>query len=190
MRKIALFCLLLLAVSAFGQGVELTPNGFVDKENPDKSYVVIDVPDTPKDVLFTRAKKYLNTLYNSPKFVTSEVANEQIVIDAMDGDSRTMIVIFRKGLRNWRLNYKYDFQFKDNRIKFTPYFKCLSNDEDSETIKLIGVSVLGITNGLYNSKGKALLSQAIERINASVNSYIEAFSKAMNENEVSTDDDW
>jgi hypothetical protein len=51
-----------------------------------KNFIVLEFPNSPKEVLFSNAKKYFNTLYNNPKFVSSEVENEQIVIDAIDGD--------------------------------------------------------------------------------------------------------
>lgn len=172
MKKTLTFLILvIMSMTAFGQQVELTENGFVDATDKAKNFIVIEVPNTPKDALFKRVKKYINTLYNNPKYVSSEIENEQIVVDAID--SKEMMVIFRlSGINLWSFNYKYDIQFKDNKIKFTPYFKCLSNSADTQTISLIGSSFLGNATGIFNNKGKVLREKAKLNIEVSVNNYI------------------
>ncbi len=171
--KKALVSLILgiMSLAAYGQQIELTENGFVDVVDKTKNYIVIEVPNTPKETLYKTVKRYINSVYNNPKYVTTEIDNEQIVIDAIDNEE--MKVIFRlNGTNLWYFNYKYDIQFKDNKVKFTPYFKCLSNNSDIQEINLIGSSFLGTTTGIFNSKGKILKDKAKLNIENSVNNYI------------------
>lgn len=119
-----------------------------------KNYAVIEVPNTSKNELFKRAKMYLNGLYNNPKFVTSEVDNEQIVIDALDAEE-LRIIFFLNGPNLWQYSYKYTFEFKDNKVRFIPVFKCLENTQNNNEIGLIGVNVMGNCSAYLTRKENA-----------------------------------
>ena len=130
-----------IIVNTVNAQFKLTDKGFIDSKDESKDYIVIDVPDTPQNKLFQKTKMYLNTQYNNPNFVTAEVDNEQIVIDAID--SKAIRVIFDlSGPNIWQFSYKYTFRFRDNRMQFTPLFKSFENTENSKPITLIGVNVL------------------------------------------------
>lgn len=187
MKKLLLIALLSLIYSGvYSQYFKLTPNNFVNAKEEKNDYVIIDVPNTPQSELFKKAKKYLNTLYNNPDFVTSEVENEQIVIDAIDAEYITTMLSFSES-NLWKLSYKYILSFKDNRIKFTPYFKKLINPE-FKTFDLIGASILGSTTGLYNNKGKCLKPKGVEQIEKRIDIFIDGLEQAMNKKK--TDDNW
>lgn len=130
-------------------------------------------------------EKYFNTLYNNPKFVSSEIQNEQIVIDAIA--SNYMVLIYNwAGKNQWVLNYKFDFQFKDNKIKFTPMFKHLENEEYKE-ISLIGDKIMGINSGMFTKKGKVTVKKGVERVEEYVNTYFETFKTAMLKEDIKND---
>ena len=113
MKKLSF--LLILAISLFyGKEFILTPENFKNKENIEKDYVVIEMPNTSKEELFKRTKKFINSFYNNPKYISSEVENEQIVIDAI-GKQFKVIYQF-SGANLWRMSYKYEINFKDNAI--------------------------------------------------------------------------
>ncbi len=190
MKKTLIFLsLTFLSFITFGQQMELTDKGFINKNDDTKDYIVIDVPNTSKEKLYQNVKKYINTLYNNPKLVSSEIENEQIVIDAVDG--KEMTVIFRlNGSNLWSLNYKYDFQFKDNKIRFSPTFKSLSNPDDSQKISLIGSSFMGNATGIFNSKGKVLKEKAKINIETIVNNYIEKLKLEMTNPTSTLNKDW
>lgn len=174
MKKQLLTLLLTLPLFVAAQEVTLTEKGFLNTNDNTKDYVIIDVPNKTKENLFIAAKQFVNTFYNNPKYVSSEVNNEQIVIDGRD--SKPITTIFRLSGNNlWSLNYKYDIQFKDNKVKFTPYFKNLTNPEDATQINLVGSSFIGNATGIYNSKGKILREKAKISIDKSVNDFILAF---------------
>jgi len=180
---LSIVCLSLNAQKQFN----LEATGFVSVVDSSKNYVVVDVPNTPQNKLYQRAKMYLNTLYNNPKFVTAEVENEQIAIDAID--SKEMKIIFvMSGPNIWTFSYKYVFSFKDNKIKFAPVFKNLVNSYNGSTIDLIGSSILGTVTGLYNKKGKCLKEKAKIEVENSVNDFVKSLSENMNKQQ--SNDNW
>lgn len=166
---------------------KLTSSGFVTTEDETKNYAVIEVPNTSKNELFKKTKMYLNGLYNNPKFVTSEVDNEQIVIDALDG-KELRIVFVMNGPNLWQYSYKYTFEFKDNKLRFIPVFKCLSNTQNNDEINLIGVNVMGNCTGIFNKKGKCLKDKAKTEIETSTNAYLAALINALNNPEQPAED--
>lgn len=182
---------LLALVAFFGTAnaqFKLTNNGFANVTDETKDYTVIDVPNTPQNKLFQKTKMYLNTLYNNPKFVTSEVDNEQIAIDAID--SKELRIIFAlSGPNIWQFGYKYVFTFKDNKLKFSPAFKNLVNTENGRTIDLIGSNVLGIVSGIFNKKGKCLKEKAKEEVELSVNDFVKNLTEELNKTP-KKDDNW
>lgn len=156
----------------------LTGDGFVAVADKSKDYAVIDVPNTAQAKLFQKTKMYLNTLYNNPNYVTAEVENEQIAIDAID--SKEMRIIFvMNGPNLWQFEYKYIFSFKDNKIKFSPIFKSLKNTMNVSKIDLVGAKVLGTTTGIFNKSGKCLKEKAKEDIEASVNNFVSKLTEAL-----------
>lgn len=166
---------------------KLTNKGFVSTEDESKDYVVIEVPNTPKDKLFKKTEMYLNTLYNNPKFVTTKVDNEQIVIDALDA-KELRIIFALDGPNLWQFSYKYKFEFKDNKLRFIPVFKSLKNTQNNKEIELIGTNVMGNVSGIFNKKGKCLKEKAKEEIEASVNTYLTALINALTNPGQSTED--
>lgn len=180
---------LFLFVGTANAQFKLTSSGFVSTEDEAKNYTVIEVPNTSKNELFKRAKMYLNGLYNNPKFVTSEVDNEQIVIDALDAEELRIIFVMN-GPNLWQYSYKYTFEFKDNKVRFIPVFKCLANIQNNDEIGLIGVNVMGNFSGIFNKKGKCLKDKAKEAVETSTNDYFAAFVNAIKNNTQQPTEDW
>lgn len=189
MKKILLvFAMVLLAASGVSAQFKLTSEGFVSIEDETKGYIVIEVPNTPKNELFKKTKMYLNGLYNNPKFVTSEVDNEQIVIDALDAEE-LRIIFSMSGPNLWKYSYKYTFEFKDNKLRFVPFFKSLENTQNNNEIDLIGSNVMGSVSGIFNKKGKCLKDKAKEEVETSVNAYVKELINALN-NQTQPTEDW
>src|SRR5574343_170940 len=108
MKKMILFAAMICCCVIDNAQFTLTSNGFINSSDESKDFIVVDVPNTPQNKLFQKTKMYLNTLYNNPKYVTTEVENEQIAIDAID--SKEMKVIFvMNGPNLWKFEYKYVF---------------------------------------------------------------------------------
>lgn len=188
MKKLVLILMMVvLCELSVNAQFKLTNKGFVSTKDETKDQIVIDMEGTAQE-LFTKTKKYLSTIYNSPKTVIDEVGTEQITIDAID--SKEMRVIFSmNGPNIWQFNYKYVIQFKDGKLRITPYFKRLLNTANSSEISLIGSNIMGTTNGVFNNKGKCLKDKAKEEIEASVNGYVLALEKAL-KNSKQQDENW
>ncbi len=177
MKKIILAIIALLIGSNFMHAqFKLTNSGFVSTSDETKDYCVIDIPDSPQTKLFQKTKIYLNSLYNNPKYVTNEVENSQIVIDAIDSDE-FMVIFILNGPNMWLFSYKYIISFKDNKIKFNPIFKKLINSKTGDEIELIGVSALGSATGIFNSKGKCIREKAKDEVEKRVNEFVSNYTK-------------
>jgi hypothetical protein len=180
MKKV-LFILVAVCFSTIANAqFALTSNGFINSSDETKDYVVIDVPNTSQVKLFKKTKMYLNTLYNNPKFVTSEVENEQVSIDAIDAKEMRIIFVLN-GPNIWQFSYKYVFSFKDNKIKFAPVFKSLINTANNSTIDLIGSNVLGTVSGIFNRKGKCLKDKAKTEVESAVNYFVTKLTLSLQE---------
>ncbi|WP_312337672.1 hypothetical protein [Sphingobacterium sp.] len=68
----------------YGQSMEITSTGFVDKADKDNKYVVIEFPGIAKEQLFMGAIKFINANYERPEEITNVIQNEQIVINGHD----------------------------------------------------------------------------------------------------------
>ena len=191
MKKTGLLIIaIFIALSGFSQEFKLTPDGFINlSDSVSKDYTVIEAPGLSKAELYKKVKMYVNRVYNNPKFVSSDIENEQIVIDGRSSKS-SMIIFQLSGNNIWHLNYKYDIQFRDGRINFSPYFKYLDNEGDFNKVELIGSSVLGNATGVFNKKGKVLRDKAQTFIENVVNADLEEIKKEILSAEVSKDDNW
>lgn len=180
--KNVVFLLLALFLSVkVNAQFQLTKENFVSTKDETKNYAIIECPDTEKATLYQRAKMYLNSIYNNPKLVITEIGNEQIVIDAIDASDIT--VIFQlNGSNVWNYCYKYTLDFKDNKVRFSPLFKNLKNTQDGSNIDLIGSNIMGNVSGMFNKKGKCLKGKAKEAVETSVNAYFILLQDAITNN--------
>lgn len=111
MKTLLLFACMLCADFASGQYFTLTPEGFISDDK--KDYVVANVPNTPKSVLFKNMLSALTSMYQDPKKALSVV----------DGESITITGFHEKALPNkihknvYDMNYTVNFRFKDDKIR-------------------------------------------------------------------------
>jgi len=165
MKKILFFLLAVLCFSASAQELKLTPNGFINAEDSSKDYVVIDFPERTKEDLFKSTKLYLNTLYNNPDFVSSEVENEQIVINAVGSSGAASY------------HYQIIFSFKDFRVKIAPTFKYLGytsfNGQYGKTY------LQAPTNSIFKMNGKVRREKTKISVENATNQYIENYKNAI-----------
>lgn len=143
--------MLLLPCIAHAQ-FELTPKGFVDKTNPDKDYVVLNIDGKSKADLYKSTLVYLNSLYSNPKEAISTVDGESITITALDDSA--LSAVFNK--------YTFSFEFKDGKIKVNQpmYSLYFSPNGDVKQYEL------------YNYKGKLRREKDKENLEKFYNGYI------------------
>lgn len=161
MKKTLLLALIILAgfsgrISA--QEFSLTNTGFINISDG-KSYYVANIEGLNKQQLYTKARSYFMTVYNSPKEVMSEVENEQIVINAITSDY--VVVVFNPAQSNmWHFRYSFKINFRDNQIRIEPQFLSLDNLETGATVDLYR---------LFNKKGEVKKPKAVDFVNNCIN---------------------
>jgi len=169
---------------AFSQTFSLTNENFKSIDNPDQDYTIINVDGKTKNEVYLLAKSFINTYYNNPKYVSNDIENEQIVIDAVGSES--MRVIYRlSGPNIWRLEYKIELLFKDNKILFRPIFKRLDNTDDTSTVALISGG-FG-SHGVFDKKGKPNKKSGNEKIDSEINKIFNDFSSGIKKSITSSD---
>ena len=114
MRNLLATIVALLPLMAAAQSFTLTPQGFVNADDNEKTYVVVEMPGTQAE-LYAKAKTAVTSMWNSPK-------------DAMSYDEPNIIVVngysqnaahFKKWGRDnvFGMEYRLQIQFKDGRIR-------------------------------------------------------------------------
>lgn len=136
---------------------ELTPTGFIDKNNKDKDYLVLEVAGKSKADLYKSTLVYLNSLYSNAKDAISKVDGESISVTALDDN--TISPVFNK--------YTFSFEFKDGKIKvnqpaYSLYF--YPNGQISEY-------------QLYTNKGKFRKEKDKDKLEAFYNGYVAIIKK-------------
>lgn len=176
MKKI-LFTLVILCgfLISKGQEFELTKDGF---RSGDKEFVVLDFPNKTQSELFKLAKSYLGSMYNNPKYVTTEQVNEEIFIDGLVRDLvKTTLTL--SGANIYSFEYKIKLNFKDGKIRFEPFFKELSNSEGHDVV-LVGKKILGTSLGLFSEKGKVNNEKAVKACSDFMSKYVKDLVLAIN----------
>lgn len=178
MKKLSILFALFCASFLFSQSFVLTSGGFVNKDDTSKNFVVLDFQDQKQSALFKAAKIFINGYYNNPKFVSSEVENEQLVVNAR---SKEAIKVKPIGYK-WDFNYNVQLSFKDGKVKVEFLFKDVVNPLGTESQPLIGASWGIGKTGLFNKEGKVLNEKAIKSSEEFANGYIENLKAGISKN--------
>lgn len=139
----------------------LTKDGFVNKDEPSKTYIVYDVDNTSQGILYGRVLKFLTIHYKSAKDVLSKVENEVITINAAERS-----IVPCKTLK-YDLKYTLSVSFKDNKIKIdAPDFACNTFAHGKPYRLTMSGSNGGfgseVTVGLFKKDGKQGQEQTIK----------------------------
>lgn len=178
MRKLIFTAFLFFSIKGFSQEFIMTYNNYVSKEDTTKNYIILEYPGKTKEELYKLTTKYIFSNYSGSKNHSfSNVENEQIVIDVLSRDYRRMWINLSGG-NLWKVSNRYEFNFKDGKIKFTPSFSSFSNTENSSTASY---------KILFNSKGEPKKDGVIYFTEALVNNFVRDFKKGIEENK---SEDW
>ena len=114
MRKILLSLIALLPLLGAAQSFTLTPDGFVNTDEPEKTYIVVEMEGTQAE-LFNRAKTAISSMWNSPKDVLSFSEPDIIIVNGYSANAAH----FKKWGRNnvWGMSYRIQVLFKEGRIR-------------------------------------------------------------------------
>lgn len=183
MKKATIMLLLLFTVIASAQEFEVTPNGLKNKEDKEKSYLVLKVDSTSAKELYKKTLKYLNQKYANPdKAIKSKIENEYIRV-------HTFIPNFTKVKNSFARvavdgEYGIELKFKDNKVRFE-----IINEEfcnSSACVKYSGGAFSGYI--IYNKKGKLRLPKTKQFLEDYFNSEAKELLKSINNK--SEEDDW
>ena len=64
--KISYLLILLFTLNGFSQAFKVTPNGFIDSEDKDNKYIVIDMPSKTAKELYDESFKFIQKTYKNP----------------------------------------------------------------------------------------------------------------------------
>ncbi len=177
--KPLLLLIMLIPALAFSQ-FKITPENYKNTSDEAKNFIVIEVPEMPKDQLFLKVKSYINSNYKRLYFGYNEIENEQIVLDV--SYTQPDAGIFDAG-GMYSVSNRYEINFKDGKIMFRPSFLKLTGGKSD--IPLNGGNA--IMPGVYRNNGKLKVSKGMEGlINLSVNSFYENLTTAL----VTNNSDW
>lgn len=115
MKKVILtFAFALLPVSLFAQ-FALTPTGFVNKNNPEQDYYVLEFPGRTKAELFNSTMAWLSSKYSSRNDQFTVAEGEMITLNgwAYNGVS-TAKGVFGSNFDVW---FSVQIEFRDGRIR-------------------------------------------------------------------------
>lgn len=185
-----LFVLLVLISNfVFSQKFILTPQNLVNAEDNTKNYVILEFPEKKQAELFKSAKLYFNTLYNNPKYVSSEVENEQIALNAV---SKSVIKL--KGMLKFDVSYNSIISFKDGKVKvelsikkFERYTPVTTYGGGYEDQGIIGFDIGLSKTGIFNSKGKLINEKGKETTEEFANNFVNNLKEAIIKNNSGSD---
>ncbi|TDQ80227.1 hypothetical protein [Sphingobacterium yanglingense] len=180
MTKFFFVLLMVCSVHTFGQTLKITPNGFVDRRDSSKKYIILDFPNISKRELFKETIKYINANYEHPEEITNLLNDEQIVITDFEL-IKVNAGFLGGGSIDLQYYYKYDLQFKDGKIRFDPKFDFLKYWDSNTIISLIGErSFAAGATGLFNRKGKATNDKMVQAVEDKTNAFIQSLKERIN----------
>jgi hypothetical protein len=152
MKKFLSLSFLFLTFILFGQtNVINHPNKFEYSETCLNDYIVTEIENISKDVIYNKSLNWVNETYKNPDAVLKmKIENEKIRIDAIASG-----LLKIKG-NSFNLSYVVEISFKDNKYRFeiisllydnaTDYKKIPNFKTDKKLIKNFGDTPLEIEN--------------------------------------------
>lgn len=186
MKRLLLLLLLLLTVYNinYAQQFELTPNGFVNSENKEIEYIVLEYSGKTKEELFKEVLIFATENFKSSKEVVSKVEYETITINANSSK-----LIRRNTLHAFNNNYTVVMSFKDGKVKMNAPVVDLSTFTDGrkQTLHVFypKTDLRGTDLSVYNKKGVARSKMAVSDLNAFALDFLELF-----KSEMQKDNEW
>jgi uncharacterized protein YdgA (DUF945 family) len=116
MKKILLSFAVFISSLSFGQKYVLTTDGLKDAENTDRTFLVIKIPGSSKE-LYDRMLKYAEKNFKAPVTVIKEQTDNESVI--LKTNLESFISIKYMGANTfYNVKFTTEITFKDGRIKY------------------------------------------------------------------------
>ncbi len=187
MKKTVLFVLgCMISMMVMAQKFTLTYKGFVDAENPQKDYLVINYDGLTKDQIYTKAQRAIAKAFVSGKDVMTNIPNEQISINGILPE-----VTVRKpmGMRlPFDMKFTMTLEFKDGKMRINaPHIMELRQEATLGDVFMYltkaeaGSSFLKKNYALFKDDGKVNEKKHKENIELKTNELISQIISGMNE---------
>lgn len=116
MNKI-LFLLIFFCSFGYGQKLIVTSDGLKNADEPERTFVVINVEGKNSKQLYENALRFVNKTYENPdKVIKAQMANEYLKISTHVTDFLIIKNSFAKVAISG--DYTIELTFKDNKVKF------------------------------------------------------------------------
>ncbi|MCP1997284.1 DUF4468 domain-containing protein [Flavobacterium sp. HSC-61S13] len=184
MKKFILFLLLIICNYSYSQQFELTADGFVNSENKEIDYIILEYPGKSKEELFKDVLVFANKNFKSAKDVISKVEYDAITINA-----RSSKLIRRNNLHAFNNNYTFVMSFKDGKIRINAPIVELVTFSNGEKqilhISHVKTDLNGANLSIYNKKGIVKSKMA----ETDLNDFAVGFLNLL-KSEINTSEDW
>ena len=155
--------LIIFSVTSLKAQFVLTPRNFISEEDSSKNYIVVPFKGMSKHDLYIAAKGYFESIFNNPKEVLTFTEDENIVVD-YEGDDFSISYGF--SWARYAVLYKHKIDFKDGRIRISPFFKYAiqhGGNRNGHIINLNGSNFLG-KDAVFGSKSGNLIFKKAKEI--------------------------
>lgn len=164
----------------------LTRNGFVNTDNPEQRYIVLEFPEKTQQELFKNANVYFHSLYANPRRGLQVLEDQLITVDAVERDT-----IF-SGKILWHVSrgdlyYTISLEFKDGRVKVNAptNLKLLVarteiNREKRPREEQSAVVITNYFDSIFDRRGKIKQPKIKQSVENYFHNYILAFYDAIN----------
>ncbi len=177
---------MLLPIISSAQSFVLTPEGFMNADDQEKSFIVIEMPGTQAE-LYNKAKSAVTSIWKSAKDVMSYSEPDVITVNGFDSGS-----IWKKHMGMtfvYDFNYRFQFQFKDGKIRIdAPSIDQAVNKKSTLYFGKGKGSTMSGTMYIFNEKGelkqKDFKAQAENFVNGIVSTFVDKVKNGL------SDEDW
>ena len=193
MKKVFILMFITLSTFCKAQTFELTKDGFVNKQDPQKTFVVVEYPNKTQQQLFESALNAVGKVFISPNTVTNKVEYSQISLHATYPSRTWRSPAGRKLF--FDMDYNLIFEFKDGRMRINgPNInqivqKATLGDVYMYLTKAERGSTLRADKAIFNNDGSVNEEKHKERIETNMNQLITALVNEMNKFFLS-DNEW
>jgi|GEM_PF-5415442 len=111
-KTLSLFALLICCWNICNAQLKLTPKGLVDKNAPQKDYIVLSIPGKNKVELFKASLSFFNSAFAEPEKNVSSIENESINVIGIDNGIVSSVIT----------EFGFNLEFKDDKIKVNPSY--------------------------------------------------------------------
>lgn len=187
MKNMLLLCLLLSSNLLFGQEFTVTPEGLKNKEDIEKSYLVLDLEEKKANELYQRTIQFINEKYKNPESVIKgKTENEYLRFETFAPD--ILVHTTKLGVKTFiNATFYTELRFKEGKVKFE--ITSLEMESKAHKTKLyFSGGGSGKSFRIYNKKdGKLFRKQIKKAIENYFNSNVENYLSFLKNN---TEEEW